>query len=875
MLLAPWLVIALMLVLTGISLTYSIKNIGINTDTNDLLSSDLPFRKTYDKYKREFPQFVDTMLFVVEGPTLEITRTVAAELTERLKHSTREFKSVYTPDAEPFFERNGLLYQTVPELEALSDRLATIQPFLATLAENQSLQALLDILSKALDAIDQSEQIDLQPILMRLDEAIQARLMDKPYSLSWQEMMLGETSQQTGSQRQYVVVQPVLNYSDWLPSEQAMRSAREITGSFTGEQYAGVRIRLTGGVALDYEELQSVSRGAGAAAVIATVMVLVLLLVGLRSVWLVVGVLASLFVGLSLTAGFATWAVGELNMISVAFAVLYIGLGVDFAIHYCLHYRHFLYQKTEKMEALRLTGGYVGTALILCAITTAVGFFAFIPTAYSGVSELGLISGTGMFISLFVSLSFLPALLSLRSIPSAHVEHASGKRVGMPEVITQAPYRHAIWIRSGAVIAGLAGVILLPGASFDYNPLNLRDPDSESVSTFRELLADSISSPWNITILANNTQATERMTEELRQLEVVGKVVTLKDLVPSEQEEKLILIEDMALILGLQPETPDADNDTSNADAQTQVDALTRFRDRLMTYLETQKPAEVHATAAQLYSDLNRLLGQLQTSDDARQSRILEDLRTSLLGTLPDNIDRLRESLSASPFAITQLPEAVTSRWVAGDGEQRIQVFPSQDLNDNKALREFVEQVSAIAPNATDFPILSLESGKAVVKAFQQAFISALIVISLILLIIMRNPVDVIYLLIPLLLAGLLTVATVIIFDMRFNFANIIALPLLLGIGVDNGIHMIWRVRRGIKAKHNLLTTSTTRAVIVSALTTVVSFGNLSFSMHPGTASMGKLLTIGMIFTLITTLIVLPALLSIRYSSTEDMREIG
>jgi len=248
----------------------------------------------------------------------------------------------------------------------------------------------------------------------------------------------------------------------------------------------------------------------------------------------------------------------------------------------------------------------------------------------------------------------------------------------------------------------------------------------------------------------------------------------------------------------------------------------------------------------------------------------LRRLDQALMGSFKPTLAHMQGMLEQKDISLQTLPPDLLSRWISPDGTWRLLVYPREDLNDINALRRFVHEVSAHVSRVTDTPAINLASGEAAVRAFQQAFITALVLISGLLLFLLRSLGDTVLVLLPLLLAGLLTTAAGVILDIPFNFANIITLPLLLGIGVDNGIHMVSRARMAMPVDRNLLHTSTSRAVIISGLTTVASFGNLSFSSHPGTASMGQLLTVGVLLTMICTLLVLPSLLANRQNALKD-----
>jgi predicted RND superfamily exporter protein len=220
--------------------------------------------------------------------------------------------------------------------------------------------------------------------------------------------------------------------------------------------------------------------------------------------------------------------------------------------------------------------------------------------------------------------------------------------------------------------------------------------------------------------------------------------------------------------------------------------------------------------------------------------------------------------LAAGHVTLEKLPEALLERMITSDGRVRIQIYPSEDLNDHAALAAFVENVQTITPEVAGSASEILASGRAVVVALTEALVSAFIVITAFLLLLWRRIDDTALVLIPLLLAAALTVAAAVLLDIPFNFADVIVLPLLLGIGVDSGIHLVHRARAAAPGDSNLLGTSTARAVAFSAMTTIASFGSLGFATHLGMATLGQLLTLGVGFTIVCNLIVLPSLIPLR-----------
>jgi hopanoid biosynthesis associated RND transporter like protein HpnN len=462
-----------------------------------------------------------------------------------------------------------------------------------------------------------------------------------------------------------------------------------------------------------------------------------------------------------------------------------------------------------------------------------------------------------MFISLIANLTLLPALISLMPIPAQDLEPKSERKRVVAEFLAL-PTVHARSIRIGALLLGVGAVLLLPYVTFDNNPMNLRDPDSESVIAFRELLAQSRNSPWTLTVLAATREDATQYADSLSKLEPVDMSVTFDKFVPTDQNEKLSIIEEIGLLVG-----PELVQISSGPEPSTgeQIAAMHDFSVSLETFMDTGTNSSNIDAARRLNEGLDRFLTHLEAQDPSGQEQILKNLQTSLLGSLPIRLKTLNTALEAERVSKEDLPKNLKEHWVSKDGRHRVAAFPRENLNEDAALRRFVAAVRSVAPDAIGFPVIYLEAGDAVVKAFQQAFLLSLLAITALLLILLRPKSDVLLVLLPLLLAGALTGAASVLFHIPFNFANIIALPLLLGIGVDSGIHMVHRMRTAPPSSGQILQTSTARAVLFSALTTICSFGNLAVSPHRGMASMGTLLTIGIGFTLLCILMVLPALM--------------
>jgi len=839
----PAAVLMLALALTLAAGYATVTTIGINTNTTDMLSEDLAFRRNDAAMRAAFPQFTDVLLIVVEADSPDAAGAAAKLLAQDLAGRPEVFVSIFYAEAEPFFRRNGLLYLDMPELLALSDRLAKVQPLLASLARDLSLSGLAKVLDQAFGQdLAAEEQEVLAPILDSMAATAHAAAASSgPRSvqpLAWSAIFSGKDAT-ARDKRHLILAQPVLDYTSLEPAAAAIEAVRRRAAALGLDPSAGVRVRLTGTPVMFQEELRSVQDGMGLVGALSLILVSVLLALGLRSPRLIFSVLATLVMGLIWTAGFAALAVGELNLISVAFAVLFIGLSVDFGIHFVLRCRESGADSCS--ETLCAAARGVGGPLALSAVTAAIGFFSFLPTSYRGLAELGLISGAGMFIALAANLTVLPAILSLLPVSARPGGTRAARSFLGP--LGRISIERPRAVLTAASVLGLAALSTLPFAGFDDDPFNLRDPGTESVSTLNSLAGDPRVQPYSADLLAPDLAHAKTLAAKLELLPEVGAAVTIADFIPTQQDDKLAVIEEMSFFLLPLFQGAGA---TVPLDSASRQDALDRLR------------ASLGRAEGALAAPAGRMLTALdEIGPDPKRLLAME---TALLSGLRARIDDLGEALEARPVGLEDLPARLRERNLTADGRARIEIVPREDLRDAAARRRFVDAVVDLAPSASGAPITITEAGRAVVRAFLEAAGIAFLAISILLLIVLRSARDSALVLGPLVLAALLTVAATVVFGVPFNFANVIVLPLLFGLGVAGGIHVVVRARDA--GASGLAATSTPRAVVMSSLTTIASFSALALSSHRGTASMGVLLTIAIALTLVTTLVVLPALLA-------------
>ncbi len=829
--------------------TFAVRNVAIDTSTNDMLADDLPFQQQFKELDEAFPQDYRTVVVVVDGDTPEQASAAAQHLSERLSARPDAIRDIFYPQGDPFFRRHGLLFLQPGELEMLSNMLAGAQPLLAALAQDPSLRGLADVLTLALRHIDEIGGGGLPPEFSAALSGITGTIKavergDAPVApFSWRGALASEDSTFSGH-RQLLLLEPVFDYTSLQPADRAISLIRQLAAEMQMTPDHGVRVRLTGEPVMLEDELRSVEESIGYANLLTLAVVAVLLVVGLRSIRLVEAALFSLIAGLTWTACFAVAAVGQLNLISVAFAVLFIGFGVDFGIHLCMRAKEYIDGGIGPGLSVDEATAGVSPGLTLTSICASIGFLAFTPTAYKGLVELGIISSFGMLVALVSSLTLVPAWLAVRTPRPSSVR--TQRQVS--QTIERALLPRARPILWAALALGLAAASTLPFVRFDDSPLNLRDQSTESVQTLLDLLKDRRFDPFRAAVLAKDSTEAEAIAEKLRKLPEVARVETAADLVPADQDAKLAQIGDLALMMA--PVIAPAEAKPAPDPAALRA-ALTDLR----------SAAEAAAPKAPAAAALAAALADFKPTDHN-----LDVLQGALLAGFPGMLADLTESLNTGPVSLADVPPGLLARRQTKDGRVLVEVFPSADLRDEVARRRFAAAVQEVVPQASGEAVAVSEAGKAVIRSLFQAGAFTFVMIGLLLLVVLRSVRDSLMVMAPLILAGLLTVAVTVLINVPFNFANVIVLPLLFGLGVSSGINMMVRSRQ--QGNRSLLITSTPRAVLFSALTTIGSFGSLAVSKHPGMASMGLLLTVALIFSTVCTLVILPSLRAVFSPAT-------
>ncbi len=838
---SAWIVVAVAIIGCAAMAEYVGGHFAITTDTYALLSPKLLWRIRQAAFNAAFPQESSDIVVVVDGQTPELSDTAAASLANRLREERTLFRSVLQPDSGPFWAHSRLLFASTAEVRKITAQIIRVQPFLGSMATDPSLRGLANTLALIARGVDTGETSfqELRTPLRTLADALEGLTAGRRQFFSWQTLITGEAPDER-ELRHIILVNPLLDFTQLQPGKLPIDAIRTTARALQLDAAHGVRVRLTGPVPLQDEEFATLAQRAGLIASLASLAIILMLWFAVRSARLIGAILATTVVGLLVATALGLALFQRFNVISVAFIPLFVGMGMDLGIQFGVRYRAERGAGRELGPALIAAGRTMGKSLTLAAAAIGAGFLAFTPTAYYGVSQLGVIAGLGMFIALGLNLTLLPGLIALTRAPGLPLRPPAHLAVIDGYVL-----RHRVLVVGSGAAAALLCAALLPLVRFDFNPIHLRSSAVESVSTLIDLMHDPDRSPNSLEVIRPSLHAADELAARFRRDPTVHSARTLSSFVPEDQPQKLAIIADTATLLDLTLNPPEVATPPSDAEL---IASLERAAAKLRG-ITTSDPG--------LRADTQRLAAACDATGHGSPAARAAAARMLIPGFVT-TMDQIRSFLEPQPVSIETLPAATVREWLTPDGRARVSVLPRGDSNDDTVLRRFTAAGLKIAPDATGTAVYLQAYARAVVGAFIEAGVLSFVAISALLLIALRRVRDVAITMAPIVLTGLLTMGTCVAIGQPLNFANIIALPLLFGIGVAFHIYFVMAWRSG---GAHLLTSSLARGVFFSALATATGFGSLWASSHPGTASMGKLLMISLVWTLVSALLFQPALM--------------
>ena len=793
----------------------------INSDLSHLVkpAANLGWYQDNETFKESFPDLQQTAIVVISGEQADAVTQTTKALADAFTASG-EYQSVFAPKVDDFLEQRLLYFLPVDTLEQWLNGAEFNYGPLLRIADEASLSNTVFSLA---DFIEANPGLQL-PIT--LDSLVNSLVAEKLQLQGYYPLVDPSIKQHL----QLVLIKGRQDFNKQRPNAETIASIRQII-EIEGLE-AGVQAHLTGEVALADEELRAGLHGIGIAASISLVLLAIIMIIGIRSSSIIVAIFAMLVIGVSLTLGFATLAVGSFNTLSMVFVVMFFGLGVDFAVHFSLRFQVGLQHQPIATSLLTTTKDLL-PALVLCTATSMLAFLSFVPTAYLGLAELGIISAGGMVIALFLTMTLLPAWFTLWQ-PTGTSTQPRGNLF---------PQMKITWLAYTVIPLGLVAALIAKDLTFDYNVLAMQDENSEATQTLLKLQEASLVTDYSISVIADTGAAADRLKHELTQLSLVGDVTTPLDFLPSEQLKKQALLQETAdLYATIETVFPGETDELLEP-------AIAYFRSSLN---------RVDAETRSQYEPLLLALDAI-----AENPRSHASINENLYHQVQTSLKKLKQMLTAQPFTLEDIPAAFKRRLITDQNQYLISVQPKHKLNSRIETDRFIEQVSTVAPNAAGRTLVEWGIGDVVVKAFQKAAALTCLGVLILLIAYFRSFIYALVVLIPIALSVLFTLAICQLSGLTLNMANILIIPLIIGLGVDAGIHVVHRHKQSNAEDDSPMHGySTSKAVLISALTTIGTFFSLSFSLHKGAASIGLLLTIAISIMLLVTFTILPALLN-------------
>ncbi len=871
----PWQVLIVCVVMAGLSLWYTANNLEFNTSRRDLIAKDLPYETLYERYRELFKDF-DGLTVVVEGDKPEPMKRFTEALALKLKSLPHLFSEIFYKVDIEYFKDKVLLYMSPDELEDLIDKLESHQTFLETINAspglNQILQAINhEISSGMVDSLmsgflgtesekeeGTDDQADLQ-LLITLFKAMHAQLKgDTVYRSPWRSLFTDseESLQEEGylvsddERLLFILMSPKEDQNDFAGSKGAIQSVRDLIAELKTE-YPEIQVGVTGGDVIASDEMVATKDDVTHASILALVGVAVLFIGIYRGVVRPLLAVFCLLVALGWSMGYTTLVVGHLNILTVVFTTILIGLGIDFGIHVIERYREERAGEKSVLEALEKTLRGTGRGNLAGAITTAIAFGAMTLTDFLGIAELGWIAGGGILLCLLAMILLLPALIMIeeRLFPNKKPKPVAVHRA---RVSIESCFEHYRMIIGISLFATVLAGIAFKNLQFDYNLLNLQVKETEAVEYELKILENAKRSTWYAAIISDSYADALKKLQQVKSIPSVGKVESILSVLPEHQEENLKLIPDLQPLLGDMEIEPDDELFSLQRLKKTLKKIRFKLRGR-----ESGKEDEVAETGRWA----QKVIEAIENQDPASAKTRLQNFSRNLTQDYRDKLESLRKGLKAEKVKVENLPKDLKSRFMSTQGHFLILAFPNINIWERESMEQFLASMREIDPDVTGNAVHMFESSQLMKMGYLTGGLYAMCAIILFLFLSFKRPGTVLLILLPTWIGTVWTVGIMELTGVRFNLANLVILPLIIGIGVVNGIHIVHRFREEGGKEDTVLSKSTGQAVILSSLTTMIGFGSLMVANHQGIFSLGLVLTLGVGNSLLASITLLPALL--------------
>jgi uncharacterized protein len=883
----PWLFVIGGVLLAVASAIYTARSLEFKTNRNDLIGRDSEYWRNFSEYAREFRSEEDYIV-VVESDHPDKNRAVIDTLAAALLSPENNPNPKDAPDAQEltaedvFYRVNFdalkpwfLYYLSTDDLKQIRDSIKDFKQLVAILQHRPKLDTFFDAMNQMLGQMEnapESQRRQMEAFLPTITAIVaqmgdlqgheaQSEFLSPWASAFFSSEMIGEAEQEMkwrGYQafrdgKMFVLlIHPRSKDDEPAPHAATIPKLHRIIQDVHRE-FPDVRIGLTGEPVLDYDEMLSSQRDAMKATGLTLLLICGLFAVSFREVLRPLLAVGCMVIVLAVSMGYATATIGHLNIITVTFAVMILGLGIDLCIQFIARYEEELSKGAERSQAVGTAIQRTGTSIITAGVTNAAAFFAMGLSGFRGVIELGVIAGGGMVIATAATMMVLPALLMLaHRKKESTVIPARAAATRLEQLLLHRPY--AVLAVCGILTVG--ALLVAWRVSFDYNVLNLQSRGLESVETEMRLLKADAESTIYASIVCDSFDEARALQHSLTGLPTVASVHSIAELIPEDQERKA------KIIRTIQGELGDVHFETlpyDPADAELVMRSLRSLRLHASQLGRDDKISPAVLTL--LTNALTQTRSKLQAVEATALARQLATYEGRFYADLEAQLKLMADQVVGRQMTVQDVPENVRQMLVGKTDKFLVRVFPKENIWERAPLERFVREVQSVAPKVTGTPLGLYEFVDILQRGYVKAAIWAFLVIMVLIFADFRNGYATLLTLLPLIAGMTWMVGAMTLFGIPFNPANIMVLPLLVGIGVAYGIYVVQRYRDDGEA--TFYSKSTGRAVVLSALTTIVAFGSLIIGAHRGIRSLGLVMIIGVSACLIAALTLLPALLEI------------
>ena len=840
----------------------------LDSNQDKLVSPEVPFHNRYLGHLENFGDQEYLYVVIETGGTAEGKEKVklfADDVARRLREHPDLIRAIYYRLTPRDLGDHVLLYASDEEAKGISDIVASLAPSINIWTKDANLAALLGMSAELLSGKGISP-VDVDPAFM-------GRALDQMALLlkDTQQTLAGKHSHEfnlnvTGGEDHYfftsngkLLIMRILPHKNFATMDvigKPLKAVRQAIAAAQSE-FPGVRAGLTGRPVLQADEMQTTNRDMTRATIIAIILVGILFVAVLNGVVRPVLIVLSLLLAIAWTFGFALVAVGYLNLLSIVFVLVLVGIGVDFGVHIMMRYVEASLGGLNALESVATSLAKSGPGVVMSALTSVCAFYAVLGSDFVGLSELGEIGGTGVLLSLLAMLTVLPAMILI--INKKHIFTVSHPRLLRLTFLEKPTHRPGMLL----LILGVISLAALPGLfklHFSYDLLSLQAKGLESVEYEKVLIDDSNESTWYAIFTAGTLGEVKQLTQTLEATPGVGKVESIMDFIPEDQRRKSTLYEKAAKSLDVIPASAGTDQ---NVDPNALIVSL----DQLQNALEGLEEKLFASGAGKELNLIGQCIDSVQKSieilkKNPSSAQRLVDLQTRLDKDLLQSLRQLRQWMTTGPVTPENLPESIRATFVGKDGRYQIKVSPNTDVWKFDELNRFVSNLRAVDPNVSGVPVGVLESARLMHRTFLSAALLTLVLVSVLLWLSSRSFVSVMLMLLPLAVSMLWLLEIMGLFGLNFNLANFFAIPILIAIGVDGGVHFLARWKE-LEGRGGLFSTSTPTAVSLSFTTTMIGFGGLLLAHHRGLASLGAVMVLGSLTGVIACLLVLPAVLNL------------